>query len=331
MSIRFRKRRNLQRGTEIGYATIPLKDVDSPDFYKEVELLLDRFYDSQGEGKPVEENDYKKNIGYYVNDIKNFVKSKSREKEYRFNLGPRKEDDNKSENRQKQYMFSMKKGARNLLIMQQPVVHGMFGGQSTINQTSFEGLQSILKKGFRSLNYDGNTKRKGHKNYRFNRGYYTTWGEEGNIKNGDVYSIELFPEEGQRVGIDYSVRKASADRISSVNIGLSKSASPEEKEKKMAFYQAEINGKYHVPVRFFVESADPENPKRVFPRREGIEHKISATAAILTLGTSIFLFSFGITGNVINNSLNQIPKNAIEISLFVIGLLATCFYFYRKR
>lgn len=268
--IEFRTHKSSERGTEMQYATIPLKIVDSQDFFQEVESLLDGFYDLQGEGNLVDENDcrrYKENIGYYVNDIRNFVKST--EKEDWFNLGPRKKDPDRRDDEQTQYMFSMKKGATKLIIMQQPVVHGMFSGNFGV-KTPYEGLQSILNKGFiSSRSADGNTLRKKDKDYRFTGYDIKMEGEIGDIKNGDSYAVELFPEEGNRAGLEYTVRKASTDRISSVNICLNELASSEEKEEKMAFYKKEIFEKYKIPVRFFVlvgDEKDENKMVRIFPK-----------------------------------------------------------------
>ncbi|HMP67406.1 MAG TPA: hypothetical protein PKA60_01500 [Candidatus Paceibacterota bacterium] len=281
----FRTLKNSERGTEIGYATIKLEDVNSPDFPNHVRSLLDKFYDLQGEDKPdipdipddpnrmVNVPSYESARRSYVKFFREFVAS-TKEEVWGI-IGPRQDDPNHGVDEKKQYLFLVKKMATKLLILPQPFINGMFSSRFGA-KNPFENLLSILDRGFFSERRDGNTKRKLRRDHIFNPAYVVKMkGEAGDIRNGDSYSVELFPEEGHDATPDYVVHKASPNRISSVNIMLDELVSSEEKEKKMSYYRKIILEKYKVPVRFFVSSGSDEQdnsdypvakPTRIYPK-----------------------------------------------------------------
>jgi hypothetical protein len=370
MPIKFRKRRNLERGTEIEYTTIPIKDIESEDIYHILSEAISKLYESQEVNQdrssvhsggrtfsPPSHSEYsmhywagenrsdKKVFEETVEDIRKFIKSKEREMIFPLR-GKKRKDIKGSPN--DYYFLSLKKFRDNLLIRPQPFVHTLWrttgenlkkDGDNILSSKYFGTLKSVLENGFVASrrDIDGNAITKKDKKHYHNDFYSlaSRMKNEPSIVRGDAYSIELFPDEGHSSGGhsgDYTIERASPKRISSVNIQLDQTASPEEKEKKMTFYQHEVNEKYHVPVRFYVSTEDEKNSyKRIFPKRQSLEHKASATTAIIALIASIFLLSTGITGNVINNSSNLTQNNNLGIYFFLIGLIATFFYIYRRR
>ena len=71
-------------------------------------------------------------------------------------------------------------------------------------------------------------------------------------------------------------------------------SSEEEKEKKMQFYKKEISEKYHIPVRFLLAGPDSgvyskvSVHRRIFPKKESLEQKVSSVVAIAGLVSSLF-------------------------------------------
>ena len=248
MAIKFRKRRNLQRGTEIGFATIPLRDIDSPDVYKDVGEAIGKFYESQGikrnkvcaggrEGRFSEAYNHSEDVAAMIPEVKKFVDSKEKEMSF-YLLG-----DEYKDGFYEKHRFSLKKVGKNLLMAPKPVVHNVMNWSG--KKIPFEDLMSILKGGFNSDNREGNTVYKRNKTHRFNPMYTQdetksarelSNAKADSVNKGDVYSLEIFPENGLDHGedADFALHKASPQRISSVNIQLDETASTEEKEQKLS-------------------------------------------------------------------------------------------------
>ena len=140
--IRFRTHKNFERGTQIGYATIPIIDIDSPKIYEHISEAINKFYNSEGINQtPSSEGTTRSHIeyaaGYWrnstdskeeileeiVSDIRKFIESEKEEMvfELRGNLVSTVDMGIKKDC----YYFLLKKIGRQLLIRPQPFVHTM--------------------------------------------------------------------------------------------------------------------------------------------------------------------------------------------------------------
>jgi hypothetical protein len=284
--IRIRTHRNPERGTELTYATIPLKDVDSPKFNEEIADAIKRFYDLKKVNSRLPNGHFSRSK-YTLNELSPYKQSERLAKEIKNFVDSEKEEMNfklsgievKKFNSNELHYFSLKKIGGKLLIMPRPFVHTLrsYDHKGKIKSASdcFDDLKLILDRGFRSTEIFGNAVMKNDSNHKFNGGYLNPTKEGKKIIDGDGYSIELFSDKGKRgSGYEYSIFKASPSRISSVNICLDKTASEEQKERKMQFYKEEITKKYGIPIQFYEDLRDLNNPelkrynmlqKRVFP------------------------------------------------------------------
>jgi hypothetical protein len=350
MPIKFRKLKNPTRGTEIGYATIPLKDIDSPEIYRDISTAIEKVYDSVENGeydrgrsnpiKRVAEGWHKPNASTYkmsdeqllnpmVKELKEFAKSDKKEMSLEV-LSPKESDP---------FYFSLRKTRGQILIVPRPFIHTIYRtrknkldttGQADVGSSTaqYNDVLSILKEGFSlptGKHWDTNALPKKSKEHRFNESYSAgDRKEEGNVTSKDRYSIELFHDEGRTNGSEYAIISASPQRILSVNIQLDKDASEEEKEKKMQFYDKEITGRYKVPVRFFDDSG-----KRAFPTQQSLEQKFSVIAIVGFL-SSLFFIGSSVTGNAIAD-LTSTTSNFIGAGLFLIGIVGALFYFKSKN
>lgn len=301
--IQIRKHRNLARGTELNYATVPLKDVDlqSPQFEKEVMTLLDKFY---GENKVTYKmsgyNSEDRNLRF-ENTIKQFIED-SDKKEMVIRLHELDENgktkvDVEAGQYYEQFLTLRKIGER-LLIAPTPMIHEISArihqiGARHLKPNSFDDLRSILREGFKGdeqykkLGEAGNSVVKEGKDHRISNIKFDP--VKTGITKGDRFTLEIFPElnsENNKVDgisgdpassiveneVEFAITESPPETVSSINIELDETASEEEKERKMKFYQQEITEKYHVPVRFYiVESAGNEKGQvkitRIFPKK----------------------------------------------------------------
>lgn len=368
MPIKIRHLKNPKRGTEITFATIPIKDVESEDIYNLLSEEIGKFYESEGVNQdrspvysggrtfsPPSHSEY--SMGYWaghkrsdkevfdevVKDVRKFIKSK--EKEMIYPLYGKKRDDMRGYPNEL-YFLSLKKVGKKLLIKPQPFIHtlcwvtreiGPDRERNTLSSQFFGTLKSILESGFvaSTRDIDGNAISKRNKYHSFNEFYCPAdkMKNEPSIVSGDTYSIQLFPDKGHSYGGrggEYIIERASPKRISSINIQLSRSASEQEKQEKMKFYQEQITAQHGIPVRFFEEnegSDEKSNFKRVFPKKEALEKRLSAILGIIGIIAGLFFLSSNITGNVIGNSNNS---NISGVILLLIGFIGTYFYFKRK-
>jgi len=373
MPIRFRKLRNLKRGTEVEYATIPLKDIESPQIYSDFSDTISRFYKSEKINRdrkpkvfdnrslpPPNDAEYaagylvssglnaQEALGKKVEEIRQFIKSDK--KEIIFPLRGKEIKDATGREKDEYYILTLKKVGKNLLIRPQPFIHTLAWVATPNNHGEFDdrfsskyfgALKSILEKGFLSPHgrTDGNVYPKKDREHYFNENYdpQKTIKEESTLVNGDSYSIELFSDKGYpnygNDALDMStIEKASPERISSVNVHLSKNASDKQREEKMKFYKEQITKTYGIPVRFLDAPENSEGVphyRRTFPKQKSLEQKVSSVIAITGLFSSMFFLSAEITGNVVG-SLSKSSGNIIGLVLFIVGILAAVFYFRRR-
>ena len=152
---------------------------------------------------------------------------------------------------------------------------------------------------------------------------------------GDRYAIELFQKEGHKAiaGIGHTIKKSNPENILGINIALSENLSGEEKEERMRFYKEEIAKKYHVPVRFYegAKVVGPGSPfKRVFPKKQVLEQRLSAIIGIGGFLGSIFFLGSSVTGNAIGN-LGKSSGSWLGMVLFLVGIAGVFWYFRSKK
>ncbi len=267
------------------------------------------------------------------------------------------------------------KAGKTIALVPAPVVHDIRYYPQDIRYYpgreggGFDAVLNILEKGFTGgVEEQDNAVVKRGRNHRTNK-WPSLLGWKKGITHGDDYSLEFFPEEGEKgsgtkdipmspysvdwrkrdkigggedeVKFAYGVHYASPKRILSVNIRLSPESSDKDKLAKMEFYKKQVADKYNVPVRFY------ENPGSIEKGRDGhewmkdsnvgkrifpksLERTLGGTLAIMGLISSIFFFSSNVTGNVIGNLTNS-TSNIIGAALFLIGIVGAFFYFRRKR
>lgn len=279
MSIKIRKRKNLERCTEISYATIPLEEAKEID-EKQVRSSLESFY-----GPSV-------NYDKLAEEIKQFSKSLGSQR-YREFIPI--EDNKKNPSEEGRDYITLKimgKKSPRILITPTSLVHDMWHNHHRFDTTRFGALMGIVKNGFNSFPDRDNALVKKQKNHHFN---WNDW-SESNIKKdkgdkitlGDRYSIEMYPDKGQDFGNHflgqptYGVIKAKPEKMLSINIGINPDSTQEEKERKMEFYKNQITKKYHLPVRFYESNWGEKIPvqgnekaafigKRIFPKKSSAE------------------------------------------------------------
>jgi hypothetical protein len=319
MPVKVRKFKNKKRGTELPFATIPLEEAKNLE-EEEVKKVL---------------TDYSPNAdaGFLTEDIKQFASDNKyfgnetgvilyEEKEGKQKQGGLKETGD--------YLLLRKTGKK-LAILPAPLLHQITRGGG------LSDVLSILETGFEGKSGDGNTLIKNEKGKRFT--YFGLPSEEKGISNGDRYCIELYPDEGRTQGNrrEYFLKRADPKRILSINIELDHSASEEEKEEKMEFYEKQITSQYGVPVRYFLfqSSFDDQarlfdDPIRIFPKKEDLEKRITGLITMISFGAGIFFLSPVLTGNAIGN-INNVNSNWIGSGLIMIGLIGSFLWFKGKN
>ncbi len=329
MPIRIRHLKNQRRGTELTYATIPIDELKRVTDL-EIEQALTPYFPKI------------KHYEYIGNDLRSFASSKFKEgaREYlSLDVG--------TVSKEKCGLI-MKKGKNKITIIPSTVLHDIVYPSIFKNDLAhFDSLKGILQNGFVASNnyftgYD-NAYPKMNKKERF-----TGWGkpsEKEDITKGDIYSLELFPDEGQKADMGmYSLSRAAKEKILSVNIKLDPKSSEEEQEKKMKFYKQEITEAYGLPIRYFIVAPtetvrtqstrhifDMANQvRRIFPKKQVLEQKVSAVVAIAGLISSFFFFNASVTGNAIGN-IGKSSSSWIGIGLLLLGVVGALFYLYSKK
>ena len=232
--IEIRTHKNLERGTEVTFATIPLVEFESPQIYSYLSDTISSFYQQEkinqdrepkvfdGRSYPAP-NDLEYAAGYIVGSgnentqevlgkkvekIKQFIKSDKTE--IIFPLRGKKIVDAEGNEQEEYYLFTLKKVGKNLLIRPQPFVHTMcwvatkdnsnYEFDDKFSTKYFEALKSILDTGFISPHgrTDGNVYPKQDREHYFNEMYDSqkALNVESSITSGDSYSIELFSTKG---------------------------------------------------------------------------------------------------------------------------------------
>ncbi len=368
MPIKRRNIKNKRRGTEIGFATIPLSEFNSSQIYRDLSRAISQFYKAEGinqskESKVFEGRSYSPPsdveyaVGYNVGEntrddealrekvaeLREFVDSDRKEillplrgKEIQGDRGKKIE----------YHLLALKKVGKNLLIRPQPLIHtirwvatpedhGEFS--EAFSSKYFETLKSILSKGFVSPHgsTDGNVYPKKSKDHVFNENYDPSKYIKGepSITSGDSYSLELFFDKGypyyRNDALEmHTIESASPQRISAVNIHLARNLSNPEKRKKMKFYSEQITQQYGVPVRFFEDSKDSKL-KRIF-RHDSLEQKLTSVIAITGFVGSLIFLQTNITGNAIAD-LSTKTTSWVGGVLLVIGLVAGFFWIKNKK
>jgi len=292
--IEIRTHKNLDRGTELTYAIVPIKDFDltSPVFEHEVAVLLDEIY---GENKVTyniifgDKRTREELNEAFKEELKKFIENPSnREIVLRLHeLGADGKIIRDPEGQYYEHFLTLRKVGEKLIIAPAPVIHAITTGigSGRLSATSFDDLTTILGTGFKGLdNNDYEKSGEGNAVIKIKRGHKSgsvlgAMAETG-ITKGDRFTLEIFPdsEMGHVAGfagdphssillnekeVDYLIKASSPQAVSSVNIFLSETASNEEREQKMGFYKKAIQEKYHIPTRFFLNKDG--GGERIFP------------------------------------------------------------------
>jgi len=97
----------------------------------------------------------------------------------------------------------------------------------------------------------------------------------------------------------------------------------------MKFYKEQITRQYGVPVRFYI-SRDNHKAERIFPKRQALEQKLTATTALVGILGSLFFSANSLTGNAIAN-LSTNTTSWIGAVLLAVGLVASLFWIRSKK
>lgn len=300
--IRIRVHKNLERGTELTYATIPIEEarnIDSEEIRKNVEP----FYGSEIDINPLDIKRLQRELALFINsdDTEDLfiLRKKESPRESWWNDGG--------------YYLSIRKIGDRLVIFPALVIHNILGHgmigegadrglrhyevREKEGRVPFDDLMSILQDGFHPKQQDANAMAKISRDHRFNSSY-SKWDfatAKTGITHGDVFSLEIFPAEHQTtidkgaIGSSYTgphkyffnqqtdeertqpnvhLEETKPQNVSSVNIQLCADIELEQREEKMKFYREQITKKYGIPVRFFeVVTNQQDEPvlKRIFP------------------------------------------------------------------
>ena len=155
--IKVRKHRNLERGTELDYVTVPLKEVDfqSPQFEREIMALLNKFY---GEGrityKVTGYGSEKENLRF-ENTIKQFIED-SNKKEMVIRLHELDENGKtkvgpEGEGQYYEQFLTLTKVGERLMIAPTPMIHAISTrihqvGDHHLKSNSFDDLNHCALK-----------------------------------------------------------------------------------------------------------------------------------------------------------------------------------------
>lgn len=236
MPIKIRKYKNQKRGTELPFATIPIKDI------RNSREIKDDFSENPNYNPSAKENMISQLKHFYGDDIdsekaidnlQGFVYKGSEEEKERFQqrkppkppreilieLKLKGANDNWAEmGGSISHYLNVKRIGKKLLITPAPVIHNIMGHRDEqkmgradryidafkvrkqSGKTQFDDLLNILKEGFESHDFpEENSYVKGGKKHRIN--YRASGGGNSAWKNegitkGDIFSLEMFPKEG---------------------------------------------------------------------------------------------------------------------------------------
>jgi len=356
MPLKIKHLKNIKRGTEVVYATVPIDEARNLRS-EEVMKYLSDVYGSQISNKGrLEGKDsgiFAKNISIekaiteFAEDQNSkeafFHTQDNGEKEVTF-LGEKYKVLGKAD------YLTFKKIGKRVLVIPAPFSHDITGkvwgieGPNIKIGESYNHLIAMLNEGFKEAGGNTNSHKLKHQSRRYPQTGYAVPSEKMGITRGDSYSMTLFQEEGYTGNFEQTserekeianasmyhvVEKARPEQILSLYISLSKNISEEEKEKKMKFYKRELK-KYNLPIRFFIHADSSNHDKRIFPKRQDLTSLLSSVIAVAGIISGIFFLSSNLTGNVIGNLTNS-TSNFIGVGLLILGLVAGFFWIKRKK
>jgi hypothetical protein len=274
--IKIRIHRNLERGTELTYATIPIEDAKNISNQEAINKLRILFGNNiNGEvfyfGIDSDKNNYGFINTYNVSigdAIKNFIKDGEQERYLSIW---------NSEGEKANHHVRLKIINDKLLITPTPFKHGIRDRQAIKNGgvyglNVYDNLINILENGFKN---GGNDKQENSYVKRESKHWPSeSWPNESmrdDITRGDRYNLELFQEEGNSYSVSTGfniLKQSKPEHILGINIEFKENTSPEEREEKMKYYKEQISSKYSIPVRFFIGTGEKVlHPyKQIFPK-----------------------------------------------------------------
>ena len=89
-------------------------------------------------------------------------------------------------------------------------------------------------------------------------------------------------------------------------------------------------GVYKANKLYEAAGMDKKSRKDEIRRRKGLESSLTSIITIAGLGAGIFFLSSNITGNAISDLTNS-TSNIIGVVFLVIGLIASFFYFRKRK